>query len=364
MPLRIDMLPKACVWELTLQCNLQCLHCGSSAGPGTARDRELNTREALDFCDEAAAMGVISVTLSGGEPFLRDDWPEIVRRLHDKEVAVGIISNGLSVTDEVKQELKTMRQEGRVLTIGMSIDGPPKMHDWIRGRPGLFERTVAELQNVKEIGHNTNILTTVHKKNLDQMPALRDLVWSVKPTMWQLQVTSGYGRMKDDKDKGEWLLSLEDYARLIYFWVDTKMRSREVEIGSTDCIGYYGSAETVIRPQRAWDGCGAGIDGFGLRSNGDVVGCLSLMDDRFVEGNIREAGLFPIWWREGAFIYNRDFSASDLTDACRACPHALKCAGGCSAIADSIGGAPHRAAYCIRLAEVSAAKQSQIGQTG
>ena len=71
--------PRFCVWEITLRCNAACIHCGSSAG--SPRPAELDSREALELCDDMAVLGVERVTLSGGEPLLRADWPDIAGRL-------------------------------------------------------------------------------------------------------------------------------------------------------------------------------------------------------------------------------------------------------------------------------------------
>ncbi len=60
------------VWELTLQCNLGCVHCGSRAAK--ARPEELSTAEALDLVRQMRDAGVTEVTLIGGEAFLRPDW--------------------------------------------------------------------------------------------------------------------------------------------------------------------------------------------------------------------------------------------------------------------------------------------------
>lgn len=63
------------VWEFTLACNLNCLHCGASAG--RRRDDELTTAEAVDLCHDLKRTGCLGVALMGGEPLLRDDFWEI-----------------------------------------------------------------------------------------------------------------------------------------------------------------------------------------------------------------------------------------------------------------------------------------------
>ena len=67
------------VWELTLACNLGCVHCGSRAGD--ARAAELSTAEALDLVRQLADAGIREVTLIGGEAYLRADWLDVVRAI-------------------------------------------------------------------------------------------------------------------------------------------------------------------------------------------------------------------------------------------------------------------------------------------
>ena len=74
--------PHTVVWEITLACNMRCIHCGSSASPLTKRLDELSTQEALDVINQLQEIGVQRVVLSGGEPFLRKDWEAL-----EKEVA-------------------------------------------------------------------------------------------------------------------------------------------------------------------------------------------------------------------------------------------------------------------------------------
>lgn len=67
------------VWEITLRCNLACIHCGSRAG--SARPEKLSTEEALDLVGQVADVGITDVTLLGGEAFLRRDWSHIAQAI-------------------------------------------------------------------------------------------------------------------------------------------------------------------------------------------------------------------------------------------------------------------------------------------
>ena len=82
---QIDCVPVYVVWEITLACNLRCVHCGSRAGP-QARGRTLAPSECLDVVRQLAELGTRQITLIGGEAYLRKDWliiaKAITRRRH------------------------------------------------------------------------------------------------------------------------------------------------------------------------------------------------------------------------------------------------------------------------------------------
>lgn len=79
-------IPETCTWELTLQCNLNCGHCGSHAG--TPRPNEMDVATAKRVAAELAAMGCRRLTLSGGEPTLCSYWPDVARVATDGGVKV------------------------------------------------------------------------------------------------------------------------------------------------------------------------------------------------------------------------------------------------------------------------------------
>ena len=90
--------PIYAVWEITLRCDLACRHCGSRAG--VARPDELTTAECLALVDQMADLGVLEVTLIGGEAYLRDDWLEIVRALRRRGLRATMTTGGRSLTAE------------------------------------------------------------------------------------------------------------------------------------------------------------------------------------------------------------------------------------------------------------------------
>ena len=142
----------------TYRCQCKCVHCSATgqAGPGEM----LSTGEVKALLDEAAAMGVLQLILSGGEPLLREDIMDIVRHAYERGMLVRLNTNGLLMTPERARELK---RAGCAL-VGLSIDSArPEVHDRLRGVPGLFDRAMEAVENLREAGILCQFQTYVSK---------------------------------------------------------------------------------------------------------------------------------------------------------------------------------------------------------
>ena len=89
------------IWELTLACNMNCKHCGSSAGED--RSNELSLEECYKLCKEFADEGCNLVTLMGGEPFVRKDWNQISWCIKDLGMDLGYVTNALLVPNIIEE---------------------------------------------------------------------------------------------------------------------------------------------------------------------------------------------------------------------------------------------------------------------
>ena len=120
-----------------------------------------------------------------------------------------------------------------------------------------------------------------------------------------------------------------DFGRVLRFVRETKY-SAPFLIGVADNIGYFSPDDAALRGgTRRFSGCGAGLRSLGIDSAGNVRGCESMYDERFIEGNLRERRLADIWNDPDAFAYNRRFTPALLTGACASCPYGSRCAAGC-----------------------------------
>jgi len=335
-------IPYYALFELTLKCNMRCLHCGSSAG--NRRVKELSTEEWKGVIKELSDMECKLVTLLGGEPFIRRDWFEISKEIKDRGMDLTIISNGLLINERLVSKLRTLEP----YTIAISLDGgTEKTHDYIRQVNGSFKQVMKALELLRSADINTSVITTLSKMNFKELPKIRELLVG-RNIAWQIQIASIVGRFQKEQ-----MLSKEEFysAGLFIATSREKYSIDELPVTGAHCFGYHSRIlpNVNIAP---WKGCPAGLFTVGIQSDGGVKGCLSLSDD-FIEGNIRKISLHELWNNPNFASYNRNFKKHDLNGDCAKCRFGKSCRGGCLSVSTSVTGKPHADPYCFRIIEKS-----------
>ena len=329
--------PGCAVWEVTLACNLNCLHCGSSAGK--ARPNELSTKEALKLCNDLAEIGTHEVCLMGGEPLIRKDWYGIAKEIKDLGMKLSIISNGFNINDEIISKFKKLDPHA----ISTSLDGAnAETHDKIRGRKGSFDQVINYLKMSRDADLPTSAITTVSKLNFQELPEIKDLLFD-RLIAWQIQTASPIGRFPK-----KLVLTEDDFYSLGLFIANLKQKysSRQMPVIGAHCFGYFSKNIPSIAIYPEWRGCQAGISIIGIQSDGCIKGCLSTPDE-YIEGNIRETSIIDFWNDPNSFSYNRNFKKEDLGPLCKDCKYGDKCMGGCMSTSTAFTGKAHNSPYCF-----------------
>ncbi len=328
--------PHVVGWELTLACNLCCRHCASAAG--LPRPDELTTEEALDLVDQFPALLVREVHFTGGEPLLRPDWPRIAERAAEHGIATRIVTNGSPLVPKVIQQIR----DAGIETVGVSLDGLEETHDHQRQMRGLYRRVLAAIERLHAAGLKVGVLTAVNPRNLAELPDLLALLVSVGVESWQLQPNLPQGRSEENTDLH---LSPRQYLELGAFFRGRRAAAQErgLHVVPADSLGYYTELDLAEPP---WRGCPAGLFSVGITSDGRVKGCLTMPDD-LTEGSLRDADLWELWFRDGAFPYTRAFSLEQMGPQCRGCAWAEQCRGGCTSMSRVCGGGVHADPYCF-----------------
>jgi radical SAM protein with 4Fe4S-binding SPASM domain len=337
--------PKFCVWELTLACNAKCVHCGSNAGK--PRKGELDAAESLALVRDLAACGCFSVTLSGGEPLLRPDWPEIGAAIRGEGMRLEMITNGLAV----EAQADAIAAAG-FFAVTISVDGPAAVHDRLRGTPGGLKRLLRGAASLKERGVRLGACTQVNRLNLPVMDEIHAMLREHGFDGWQIQLTMPIG-MAAGKERGiciepKQLLELE--PKILDYQKDPDFFCQ-----ASDNVGYMNRHEPRLRSgtgrdRQFFNGCHAGIDVVGITSDGRVRGCLSLPPE-FDEGGLRERSFGEIWRDPNAFAWNRKAPAKTLKGSCAGCPFGRICRAGCTCLAYASTGKTDENPYCLLALE-------------
>lgn len=323
-------------WELTLACNLNCRHCGSSAG--RARKDELTLEESLAICDQMPELLVQEVDFTGGEPLLNINWSAIARRLKDLGIKTRIVSNGV---DTCERDVALMKEVG-VSGVGFSLDGLESSHDLVRGRQGLFKKLLNSISMMRQADIPVSVITTVNRLNLKELPAMLKLLNAQGVKRWQLQPITRLGRAQTSSTL---MLTENGYLELGRFIKELAVEAPKVDIDAciADSLGYFTDYDTR---NTSWGGCPAGYYSCGITSNGMVKGCLSLPDE-LIEGDLRKNDLWDIWFDPSSFSFSRDFKESALGDNCLRCDKGEQCRGGCSAVSYGSTGSFHNNPNCF-----------------
>jgi radical SAM protein with 4Fe4S-binding SPASM domain len=335
-PTFFDGFPFILGWELTLACNLKCGHCGSTAG--AARNNELTTEEALTICDQLPRMLVREVDFTGGEPLLREDWPLLSKRLQDHGITVKMVTNGLLLTGETAIRMR----EAGIAAVGVSVDGLEATHNYIRGRPDLFDNLMASIRETIVSGLSLTVITSVNHLNLHELPELMDSLLKQGVKYWRLQPTFPLGRARYGE---ELYMSEKDFLDFGDIIKELKPRVSEagMEMRLGDAYGYFTELDDSNPP---WKGCPAGLFSCGITSDGGIKGCLSLPDE-FVEGNLRTRDFWDIWFDPDSFSYNRAVPSQGTGELCADCDKFVQCRGGCTAMSFATTGQLHNDPYCF-----------------
>jgi len=333
--------PENCVWEMTLRCNMNCIHCGSRAGK--KRENELSNDECMRVADELIELGCKRISLIGGEIFLYDGWEKIAKHLSDNGILANIITNGYKLGNE---EIEKIKYAG-LTNICFSLDGMEENHDRIRNRKGSFKKVVEGFTKLKEANIPFAIVTTLLDFNFDDLQNIYDFLIENKAGAWQIQLANPMGNMSDNKS----LTIKADKIPLLTKFIKEKKEEKKINIYAADDIGYYDENEKYLRGKCGeisyWQGCQAGLTVIGIDSIGNVKGCESLYADEFIEGNVRKEPLKDIWFNENNFSYNRNFNKDLLSGNCAECDMGVHCRGGCKGNSYFNKGYLFENPYCI-----------------
>ncbi|WP_254763918.1 TIGR04053 family radical SAM/SPASM domain-containing protein [Natrinema marinum] len=317
--------PFVLIWELTQACGLACDHCRADANPQRHPD-ELSTVEGKELLEQAADFGDGQlVVLSGGDPLVRDDVPELIAHGDDLGLRMTITPSGTgSLTADRIEEMA----DAGLKRMAVSLDGAsPEAHDAFRGEAGSFEETIRAVKDARELGVPVQVNTTVCRQTVDELPAIRELLTEIGAVMWSVffLVPVGRGRVLESVTP--------DTADAVMEWLAEVSETEPFGVKTTEAPHYR--RVVMQRQATADDGDGKPDPGVQRRTGivaGDGFAFVSHTGEVFPSGflpesagNVRERPVTEIYRGSSLFRSLRD--RDQLSGKCGVCPYRYVCGG-------------------------------------
>lgn len=303
--------PVNVTWEVTLRCNLHCAHCLSDAGLESAE--ELSTLESRKLIDDWAALKVFQVNIGGGEPFIRDDFLDLLNYAHLKGLVTCVSTNGLEIDRDLAGRLSRLK----MLYLQVSLDGATEeVNDAIRGK-GTFRKIIRAMDCLTSEGVPFSINTVLTRWSYPQLETLRVMAREYRAG----QRVSRFRPSGRGRESKAWLGPSADQLEAFAEWFTGHDQVRTGD--SFFCL----TAEN--RRSKGLDMCGAAKMTCCVSPTGEVYPCAFLQEEAFAVGNVSLFSFKDLWTQSPIF---NQFRKLDVT-SCRACLRFETCRGGCPAMA-------------------------------
>lgn len=330
------------VWNSTRTCNLNCVHCYADA-ENRAYAGELTTAEAEAMIDDLALLKAPVLLISGGEPLMREDLLHLIRYAGSRGIRCTLSTNGTLIDPAMALKIR----ETGVTYVGISLDGIGPEHDSYRGQPGSFDAALAGIRNCLAVGQKVGLRYTLSRPNLDQLPAIFDLIETerIPRACFYHLVYSGRGeRMADGA------LSRQETRQALDLIIDkAKALGPGTEILTVDnhSDGIYLYLKALRETPEKAERIRSLLNLNGGNRSGIAIGCIDpfggVHPDQFSWnhslGNIRELPFSQLWTTEAPPLLKalRD-RKSLLEGRCGRCAWVDRCNGNFRARAEAASG--------------------------
>jgi radical SAM protein with 4Fe4S-binding SPASM domain len=322
-------------WHITERCNLRCSHCYQEGYSGA----ELSFDEILGVLRQYIELlkswkggkrTFGHITVSGGEPFVREDFFDILEafRSRKKDLSFSILTNGSLIDSATAKSLKVL--EPRFVQV--SLEGSEATHDSIRG-PGSYARTLSAIRHLKSEGLRTLISFTAHRANYREFGSVVDAGRRLKADrVWADRlIPSGAG-------SGMRSMALTPEETREFFGVMKRSSRRSIldplkrtEVAMQRALQFLFSGE---RPYR----CTAGESLITVQPNGDLYPCRRMP---IAVGNLKKTTLAELYNSSGLLKRLRD--RNSVPEGCEGCLYGSLCSGGLKCLSYAMTADPFKA---------------------
>jgi pyrroloquinoline quinone biosynthesis protein E len=307
--------PLGLIAELTHRCPLQCPYCSNPLELEHA-SVELDTDNWLRVLDEAAAIGVLQVHFTGGEPMARRDLPALVKHAASHGLYTNIITSGVTLDDRMMAALT----EAKVDHIQLSFqDVDPAANDILGGSKGAFAKKQAAAARIRGAGLPLTLNFVVHRDNAARVPQMIAMAEALQADRTEIAHVQYYGwGLVNRAALLPTRLQLEEATEAVEA-ARTRLRGRMV-------IDYVVPDYHAARPKACMGGWARRF--INISPSGRAMPCHAAETlPGFVFPSVRDTSLADIWHRSDAFLRFR--GTGWMAEPCRSCDRREIDWGGC-----------------------------------
>jgi radical SAM/SPASM domain protein of ACGX system len=316
-------------WHITDTCDQRCKHCYIFAEDNckqlteTPFDKmEYIVESCLEMCEKIGRTPYFYIT--GGDPILHKDFWKLAALLKEKNITFGILGNPFHLNDEVCRKLA----DYGCRKYQLSLDGMRDIHDMFR-KKGSFDTTVEKIDCIKNAGMYCAVMSTVSSANINDFPALIDLVAEKNVDVF------AFGRYcpTSGQKSGEYHIQPLEYKAFLEMcykkFAEHKANGCETTFQLKDHLWtlflYEKGLFTIPEnhnPDMIYDGCHCGIGHMTILPNGDIYACRR-MESRI--GNVSENSMYDLFNGTELDKYRQwnsfeKCNKCELRGYCRGCP--------------------------------------------
>jgi len=307
--------PLGLLAELTHRCPLGCPYCSNPLALDPRQD-ELDLATWARVFGEAAALGVLQVHLSGGEPAARRDLVEITAAARAAGLYTNLITSAVGLTAKTLAAL----YEAGLDHVQISIqDSAPASADKIAGYRGAYERKRAAAAEVVRLGLPLTVNAVMHRANIDRVADMVELALALGASRVEIAHVQYYGWAL--KNRAALMPTPEQVERAARAVEELRARHHGRIVIDAVVPDYYARYPKPC------------VGGWGRRSlnitpAGRVLPCHAAESIPGLEfWSVQDHPLADIWRNSPAF---RAFRGTDwMREPCRSCPRREEDFGGC-----------------------------------
>jgi SynChlorMet cassette radical SAM/SPASM protein ScmE len=320
---------------ITGKCNLACQYC-FYADEMVARSN-LPTERWLAFFEELGRLGVMTVTLTGGEVFTRPDLFELIDGLIANHMRYSLLSNGTLITEETLKQFEVGKRRQRLDSIQISVDGASaEVHDL--SRPKSFKRALRGLKLLNEAGFPVTVRVTVNRHNVDDLENVARLLLE-EVGLSSFSTNEAYACGATDRTEGDIILTptqrekamqvltrlADQYDQRISAQAGPLVMAREIKVMDEMLVKGISS----LPGRGTLSACGGVFSKLDVLHDGTIVPCHVLSTVNL--GTVGVDNFQEVWLHHPIMriLRGRRNIPLNSLETCKGCDYQGFCTGGC-----------------------------------